>query len=188
MVVALTALVFAMTGAGYAATQISGGGGHLAKAAKKGRRGPPGPPGANGLNGTNGTNGTNGSPAGIVFSGRISGLPAASTADYFGAATGLSTANLTQNVVQTLSPGFPTTITSLTVSLSATPGTGSRAFWIRAGTTDTAADCLISGPTATTCSSNGGGATIPAGTDIVIHELGIGTPAAADAEFSWTAQ
>jgi hypothetical protein len=77
-VISVIALVFAMLGGAYAASNSSGGKDATASAkAKKGPRGPRGPqgpagadgaqgpqglPGANGKDGTNGTNGTNGAP------------------------------------------------------------------------------------------------------------------------------
>jgi hypothetical protein len=79
-VISVIALVFAMFGGAYAASNSSGGGKATASAkAKKGPRGPKGatgpagpagPVGANGKDGANGTNGPNGAPGGAGPSGK----------------------------------------------------------------------------------------------------------------------
>jgi hypothetical protein len=183
MVVALTALVFAMSGAGYAATQL---GGPTAKAAKKkkARRGPAGPQGAAGAPGAPGAPGVAGSPGAITFSGRINTLnTAVGTAS--GSPNGTSTAGGGNFF---LSPNASLTAKSLAVKVTNPPGTTSlRFFHVTINGTDTAAGCVVlsGGDTCTIALDD----PIPPASLLAISSEVVGAAAApADAVFAWTAQ
>lgn len=76
MVVAITALVFSLTGVGYAATQLSAGS-HAHAAKKKSKRGPPGPQGLQGPQGPQG-------PPGPTAAASSSGLQPSAAQQTFG--------------------------------------------------------------------------------------------------------
>jgi hypothetical protein len=193
MVVAVTALVFAMSGAGYAATQLTADG-HGAQAAKKKKKkakpGPAGPQGPAGQNGTNGTNGAPGSPGAITFSGQISGVPAGN-GDRYGAVTGIEASVNTPHFVTSLSPNKTLKVTSFNARLNGVVGIGQTRFisFVINGT-PAASVCTIIGTIAgvTECSSSGAGVTIPPNSEISLDVTGGGNPLATDVEFAWTAE
>ncbi|HXS33765.1 MAG TPA: hypothetical protein VN758_08340 [Solirubrobacterales bacterium] len=89
-VISVIALVFAMFGGAYAASNSSGGGKATASKAKKGPRGPKGatgpagpagPQGPAGANGKDGTNGTNGSPGALGAPGKSVAVSEIETGD-----------------------------------------------------------------------------------------------------------
>lgn len=187
MAVAVTALAFAVSGVGYAATQLGHGGAKAHAAKKKGRRGPPGPPGANGLNGTNGTNGAPGNAGPTQFIGHIDGLNTAMNSHFYAGPSGTSTAQSTQTAA-VAALDAPLTATHLTVTVNNAPGgTAEREFFVNGEIAGDGTPCLIfSG--GFTCSITQNNLALGANDLISIHSEVIGGAAsAATASFAWTA-
>jgi hypothetical protein len=186
MIVAITALVFAMTGAGYAAGHLNGdGSAHQAKKKKaKAKPGPAGPAGANGATGAPGAAGTS-LPAG--FTGHIQGLNTAASSTAFATPSGNSSTSATLSQVGGLSPGRPLTATNLTVNVSTAPITGIRDFELHVGPPlagDSSTPCEI-GPLSTSCSQNFSLPIAPL-SEISIESDVNGGAIGNDAEFSWS--
>jgi hypothetical protein len=189
MAVALTALVFAMGGSGYAATELAHNGDRAKAAKKKVKRGPAGPQGAQGLAGMQGGPGARGPAGPSVFFGHLDVLNTDGD-NAFGSPVGYSIVDGTETTRSALSPDIPLTVTDFTVRLSAPPGDGSeRFFYILANGVPvggTSGGCDIS-DTDTICATAPSG-TIPARSRLSIESLnGISNTAPASAEFSWTA-
>jgi hypothetical protein len=189
MVVALTALVFAMGGSGYAATQLAGHG-HTATAAKKKKvlRGPAGPQGSPGAAGAPGAPGGPGPTGPTVFFGHIDFL--SNTAVVYATPTGYSQADGTEATRAAIAPNIPLKMTNFTVKISNAPGTGAeRLFWLTDNGVGTTSPCVIFG-SATSCSVVGDAqSTIHPGDTLSITAQSSASPpsASASAEFSWTA-
>jgi hypothetical protein len=188
MVVAITALVFAMTGGGYAAMQLNGA--HAAKK-KKAKRGPAGPQGAPGTNGTNGTNGASAPIGAGYFGGHAQNLNTLVGIAGIGWSTpeGFS-------VMQSSSPGFndilspdvPITIKDLSVRLRNAPGTTSIRFLsLLIDDTTTSPQCVVlSNQDTCTVAIN---MTIPPRTPIAFQsEVSVATANGSEADFSWRAE
>jgi hypothetical protein len=196
MAVALTALVFAMSGAGYAATQLTSEG-HGAKAAKKkkakrGPAGPQGPKGEKGDTGAAGANGTAGSPGAISFTGRLEGLNVAQNSNTFGIPSGQSVIVVDGGDATTISPNADLTMKNLSIQLTAAPGgTALRFFTLQIAPPD----ALASESTACIVLSNQETCSVPQNTPIPARSAIVlrsnvtsGNAQPADAMFSWTAE
>jgi hypothetical protein len=196
MAVAITALVFAMSGAGYAASELSGGGDgtKAAKAAKKkkGKRGPAGPQGPQGAKGDKGDAGAAGSPGAISFTGRLEGLNVAQDSNTFGLPSGQSIIVVDVNDATSLSPNVPVTAKSLSVRLTNSPG-GRALRFFHLTIMPPEADPISSTPcvvlSVSTVCSIPLNQPIPANSAIAIRSnVTSGVAQASDAMFSWTAE
>lgn len=193
MVVALIALFFAVSGAGYAATKLSNGnGGPKAKASKKkSKAGPRGPAGPQGAAGANGAAGAAGSPGAITFTGRINALTTANGSGSFGASTGITTSSGSEATTLTLSPAAPLTVTGFSVRTSSVSPDAVRVFNLRANGSNLLPCAVPQG--AVLCVSSPASVPLPALADLSIGSAVSGIPpsfnaAPSDAEFSWTAK
>jgi hypothetical protein len=193
MVVALTALFFAVSGVGYAATNLSNGNdGTKAKASKKKSKSKskPGPAGPAGPQGAAGSNGAAGSPGAITFSGRVNALNTANGTTSFGASTGITSSG-PEATMLTLSPAAPLTVTSFSVRTSSVSTDAVRSFNLRANGSSLI-PCVVP-PSAILCVSSPASVPMPAIAELSISSTVNGTmgtfnAAPADAEFSWTAK
>jgi hypothetical protein len=185
MAVALTALVFAMTGAGYAATELAKSGQpHAVKAKKKNKRGPAGP---RGPQGPKGDAGVAGSPGAITFTGRMQGLNIATGSNTFGVPSGQSIIVVNDSDASTISPNVPLTAKSLSVQLTAPPATTSiRFFYLRINGNDSSA-CAIAF-NQNTCTIALSQPIPPLATIAIRSEVAVANAAGANARFAWTAQ
>jgi hypothetical protein len=183
MVVAITALVFATTGVGYAASQL-GTGSHAHAAKKKVKRGPAGPQGPKG---DTGAPGAAGSPGAITFTGRINSLNTNVNSDAFATPSGASTADPSLTSVYTASPNVDLTAKSLTVVVDNPPGgTSLRFFYLTVGLTDSGGCVITSGSGSCTIPLN---LPIPAISSLAIHSsVAVSNAVPTNAEFAWTAQ
>jgi hypothetical protein len=200
MVVAIIALVFAMTGVGYTAGKLSGGGdtASVAKKKKKAKPGPAGPAGATGAAGAPGAQGTPGAPGnpgqpGIqgapgqsAFAGHLDAAPVNSGSDVYASPTGFTFSYSGIPDQETgLSPKVALTATNLSVTLTGAPGPGvTRLFsiYVNGSFSDT---CDL-GPTDTTCSKDMSFA-IPASSAVALRsQVTVGTAANSDASFAIT--
>jgi hypothetical protein len=205
LVVALLALFVALGGTGYAAlalpknsvgsTQLKKGGvknsdiaanavtGSKVKrrsltasdfkvgSAPQGARGPQGPQGAAG------------NPAFGAELGRGNGVGLGA---WFMTPSGLSTANVNENLVSSFTPNATIRASDLAVTLSVAPGlTDSRTFTLRVGNANTALTCTVPGGTVT-CTSTGS-VTIPEASLISLGATSTGAPSATDVRFGWRA-
>jgi hypothetical protein len=188
MAVALTALVFAMTGAGYAASELTNGG-HAHAAKKKSKRGPAGPQGPAGSQGAKGDTGAAGSPGAISFTGRLQGLNIAQNSTTFGVPSGENTIVVNEADASSISPNVPLTAKSLSVQVTAAPAMSAiRTFTLRINGNDTSDVCLISF-SQTSCTADLNDPIPPMSTiDIESHVENIDNAAGAHARFAWTAQ
>jgi hypothetical protein len=192
MVVALTALFFAVSGVGYATTQLSSGG-PKAKSSKKSKskRGPAGPAGPQGAAGANGAAGAAGSPGAITFTGRINALTTANGSGSFGASTGITTSTSPEATMLTLSPAAALTVTSFSVRTSSVSPDAIRIFNLRANGSNLL-PCVVPQGTIL-CVSSPASVPMPALAELSIGStvagvLGTFNAAPSDAEFSWTAK
>jgi hypothetical protein len=137
----------------------------------QGPRGPEGPKGATG------------SPAFGAVLGRGNGV---TTGAWFMTPSGLSTANVNENLVSSFTPNAPITASDLAVTLTVAPGlTDSRTFTLRVGNANTALTCTVPGGTVT-CTSTGS-ITIPEASLISLGATSTGAPSATDVRFGWRA-
>jgi hypothetical protein len=138
---------------------------------------PPGP------RGPQGAQGAPGNPAFGAVLGRGNGV---GTGAWFMTPSGLSTANMNENLVSSFTPNATVTASDLAVTLSVAPGlTDSRTFTLRVGNANTALTCTVPGGTVT-CTSTGS-VTIPAASLISLGATSTGAPSATDVRFGWRA-
>ena len=179
MAVALTALVFAMTGAGYAATHLPGDSHAIvAKKKKKAKPGPPGPQGPQGPQGNTGATGSAG--AGAVF-GVVNSVD---STHGVGSVTGVSTAVNSIGLANLMgTPSVPITIHDLEAKLQGGTVTGTDTYTVEF--TDSNATLYNTGCVIRSATAGGDGhtcqstisVTIPAGAQIGIFFQAGGTPA-----------
>ena len=188
MAVALTALVFAMSGVGYAASQLSHDGGKAKSAKKsKGKRGPAGPQGPQGAPGAKGDTGAPGANGPSVFTGRLQGLNIAQDSNTFGVPSGQSVIVVNEFDASSINGPNPLTAKSLTVNLTAAPGgTALRFFYLMINNSPSTPCVVLSANTNCSIPLN---AAIPANATISIRsEVSSGAANPANARFAWTAQ
>lgn len=207
LIVAIIALVVAMSGSAFAASlitskQIKDGTIALkdidkkALAQLKGKTGPqggqgakgnPGAQGPQGAKGDNGAPGQPGSPAASVFTSRFTNN--ALTQTLFGPVTGIGpVSNTDESAVSLLSPAAPIVARDLFAQYandagSAYPG-ATRAFTLRVNGVDTALTCTFTRP-ATSCSNTGDAVTIPAGSLLSIKFFQAGAIGSGSVIVAW---
>jgi hypothetical protein len=187
MAVALTALVFAMSGAGYAATQLTAGHAQAAKKKKKkvkvGPQGPQGPAGATG-------------PAGASASfGVVNGVVGTQNAN-IGAPVGISNGvNNVTSAMLMLTPNAPIMLRDLSAYFPSpeivNTGTYTVEFTVGYGVETDLSCTIAAAPNGNghSCNSGGQTVTIPAGSQLGVDVVPGGTavPPSGSVEFGYRA-
>lgn len=192
MAVALTALVFAMTGAGYAATHLGGSAPAKVAKKKKVKRGPPGPQGPAGPAGPAGA--TTSGPAGPSATfGVINNI--VGTASNIAAPVGITTTavNNIGSAEAMLTPSTPIVIRDLAASLPgvgiSNTGTYTIEFIVGTSTAPDVSCTIAAAPAGNghSCNSGNGALTVPAGSQLAIDAIPGGTavPASGTLEFGY---
>jgi hypothetical protein len=136
-----------------------------------------------GPRGPQGQQGAAGSPAVAAVLGRGNGV---GTGAWFMTPSGLSTANMNQNLVSSFTPNAVIKASDLAVTLTDAPGLAdSRTFTLFVGNAATALTCTVPGGTVT-CTSTGS-ITIPEASLIALGASSTGTPSPTDVRFGWRA-